>query len=162
MAVMAGFDDLQTIRDYLREEGRMIRHAPISFAIGVAIVGIMIFAVLEWHHSGEFSSKDATIANKEATIQFQSEQLSEYRNKLQVKTPDEAAKKLADLESKLKPLIDDINRPQRELTEDQKRRLIRNTEPVKSRLIDYWIYISSSDPTSTVPSFAAPAFCVAH
>lgn len=48
-------DLLKALRDYLREEGRVIRQAPAAFAFGVLLVGVLVFAGVTWHYSERIS-----------------------------------------------------------------------------------------------------------
>jgi hypothetical protein len=123
---------------FISDEAAVIRGAKFSIAIMVIAIGVLVYFVLEGYHAREQKIKDAT-------IQFQGEQLAEFRNKLQVKTPDEAAHKISVLEKKLKPILDDLDRPQRTLKDEQKRRLILNFESLKARIADSWIWVSSSE-----------------
>jgi hypothetical protein len=119
-------------------EAAVIRGAPGALALAVLAAAVLIYFALEADHSREDQIKDATIS-------YQATQLADYRNKLQVNSPDDAARKLADLEKRLDPILDDPNRPQRDLTDDQKQRLIEYAKPVKTQLADFRVYTSSSE-----------------
>jgi hypothetical protein len=123
---------------YIVAEAAVIRGAKFTIAIMACAIATLVYIVLDAYHAHEEKIKDAT-------IQFQGEQLAEFRNKLQVKTPDEAVNKISELEKKLKPILDDMDRPQRTLKEDQKERLIQNFEPFKARLTDAWIWVLSTE-----------------
>jgi hypothetical protein len=123
---------------YIIAEAAVIRAAKLSIGIMAGIITAAVYVGLEGYHVREDKIRDAI-------IQLQGEQLAEFRNKLQVKTPDEAANKISELEKKLKPILDDMSRPQRQLTEEQRRKLIHYLEPEKGKLADYWVYISSTE-----------------
>jgi hypothetical protein len=64
MGAMA-LDDLFGIRDYLREEGRVIKDAPVAFAsavlVGGCVLGFIAYEYLDHHYSQEAASLHAAI-----------------------------------------------------------------------------------------------------
>jgi hypothetical protein len=58
-------DDLFGIRDYLREEGRVIKDAPVAFAsaalVGVCVLGFIAYEYLDHHYAQEAASLHAAI-----------------------------------------------------------------------------------------------------
>jgi hypothetical protein len=67
-----GLGDLQIIRDYLRQEGRVIKAAPVAVMTFVilcgAVIGGIVFGIVQWHYSGEVSTQAATIENQKSHI----------------------------------------------------------------------------------------------
>jgi hypothetical protein len=53
---------------HFANEGKVIRQAPGAFVIAVAIIGCLVFIVLQWHHAGADATKDATIENQKSHI----------------------------------------------------------------------------------------------
>jgi hypothetical protein len=154
---MFSLEDFHTVGEYFRGEGRMIkrlwrtaRGALIGAIVTIAVVvGLVEWEIIERHFEGATEDLKAANTKLDATIKYQSEQLADYRNKLQVSTPDEAAKKLKDFEDRLKPILDDLNRPQRALTEDQKKKLAEYAGLVKAQLADFWVFTSASEDTES-------------
>lgn len=71
---------------------------------------------------------DAAMTSKDATIQYQSEQLSDYRSALQGAQPDQAAKEVAGLRGQIDYLnarLTGTTPPARYLTDDQKQKLTK-------------------------------------
>jgi hypothetical protein len=63
---MAG--DIKALIEYLCNEGRVIRDAPVVFAVaGIMLAGI-IFGVVEFAHRIEVANKDSTIQNLQTQI----------------------------------------------------------------------------------------------
>jgi hypothetical protein len=61
-------EGIRAVAEYLQKEGRVIKDAPIAFLVGVAFLGVVIFAVLDWHYSGEVATQSATIENQKSHI----------------------------------------------------------------------------------------------
>ena len=61
-------DDLRIFIEYLRKEGRVIKGAPLAFAVCVLFVAGIAFGFAEWHYNGEIGSKDSTIQNQQSRI----------------------------------------------------------------------------------------------
>lgn len=87
--------------DYLKEQWPVIKGAPVIFSLCVLIVsgvfGVGIWFIMEWRYQGQLDNKDST-------IQLQAERLAGYEQKLEVSTPEEASKKIENLESQVKHL----------------------------------------------------------
>jgi hypothetical protein len=62
-------DVIKAIGDYLREEGRVIREAPLAFAIGCLLIGSATFGAVEWHFSGRLDLQHDTIENQRNRIE---------------------------------------------------------------------------------------------
>jgi hypothetical protein len=124
-------------------EAAVIRGAKGALTLATLAIAAALYFILGAYHEREDHIKDAT-------IQFQAQQLAEYRNKLQVNNPEEAAKKLAALEKKLKPILGDPDRQQRQLSQDQKQKLIRIFEPIKVQLANYWVWIGSTEDQESI------------
>jgi hypothetical protein len=61
-------EGIKAIAEYLQKEGRVIKDAPAAYIVGVAILGGVIFAVLDWHYREEIANKDSTIQTQQARI----------------------------------------------------------------------------------------------
>ena len=83
-------------------EWPIVKAAPFTFAAAVlaslAILVPIIWFVVSLLKSERLKSKDALIDTKNAEISFLQRQLAEYQDKLKVGSPEEAMRKLAELE----------------------------------------------------------------
>jgi hypothetical protein len=68
-------EEIRFVRDYLREEGRVIRQAPIAFMAGCLLVAAVIFGVVGWHYSGSLELAHDTIENQKTRIEQLQEEL---------------------------------------------------------------------------------------
>jgi hypothetical protein len=102
-------------------------------------------AVAYWRDTGTLNQKDATLSQKEATIQTLEEQIRGYKDKLNGATPEEAQKKIADLETRLARV------EPRKLSEDQRRAIY----DVLSQKPDSQILLSSDMSCADCGAFTA-------
>jgi predicted RNA-binding protein Jag len=65
---MAAEGIINAIAEYLQKEGRVIKGAPVAFGVGVALVGAVVFGLLDWHYSAEVRTQAATIENQKSHI----------------------------------------------------------------------------------------------
>ncbi len=70
---------METLIKYFAHEGRVIVRVPAAFAMGIALLGTLIWTTLNWQYSEQ-------IANLNSRIRLRDDQIAEYRNRL-----DEAA-----------------------------------------------------------------------
>jgi hypothetical protein len=81
---------VEQIIERLAKEWPVISGAPISFAIAVVVLGMLIWLALRWQYGARLSHRDDEIAA--------------YRRKLDGASPDEAAQKIDALERRLDSL----------------------------------------------------------
>ena len=75
---------------------------PLKRGILIAVPAVLLGVIVtRWLDNGALNQKDATIGQKDATIQGLDEQNKGYRDKLNGATPEEAQKRIADLETRL-------------------------------------------------------------
>ena len=85
---------LETIKDYIIGEFKVIAGAPASFVLAVLAVGALMWAGISW-------AKNAIIDQLNGQIQLQDRQLADYKEKLNGATPSEAKARIDSLESRL-------------------------------------------------------------
>src|SRR5581483_9735094 len=78
----------------LAEQAAVIRAAPYPFILAVAIVAGMIWFVVNWAYS-------AVLASKNAQIELADRQIADNKQKVGGATPEEAAKRIAELERRV-------------------------------------------------------------
>jgi hypothetical protein len=78
----------------LLEQRAVVAQAPIPFATVVLAAAVIIWVAVSWSYS-------SILASKNSQIELQDRQLADYRDKLKVGSPDEAARKIAALERQL-------------------------------------------------------------
>jgi hypothetical protein len=61
-------EQIKAARDFIRDEGHVIRQAPVTFIVGWLFVGAIIFAILEWHFNAELDTQKDTIENQQTRI----------------------------------------------------------------------------------------------
>ena len=83
--------------DGVAQELSLIGAAPISFAIALVVVIIVIWAILHWFYHRMLSSKDIQ-------IEVLQSRLADYRNVLEGASPREAAYKITQLKGKLEAI----------------------------------------------------------
>jgi hypothetical protein len=83
--------------DGVAQEWSLIGAAPISFAIALVVVIIVVWAILHWFHRRMLSSKDIR-------IEVLQSRLADYRNVLEGASPREAAYKITQLKGKLEAI----------------------------------------------------------
>jgi hypothetical protein len=110
---------LAAIVDYSRSEWRTIMGAPGIFITGCLIVGVATWSALSWRYSAQIENRDAIIGSRDATIKYQETELTDYRSKLHVGSPDEAARRIDELEKKLSAKIAGMT--PRSLSSEQKK-----------------------------------------
>jgi hypothetical protein len=70
--------------DYIAQEGRVIRGAPVAFFVFVILFCALIWAALSWKFDAQITSRDSIIASRDATIKFQEGLISEYKIRVQL------------------------------------------------------------------------------
>jgi hypothetical protein len=83
--------------DGVAQELSLIGAAPISFAIALVVVIIVVWAILHWFYHRMLSSKDIQ-------IEVLQSRLVDYRNVLEGASPREAAYKITQLKGKLEAI----------------------------------------------------------
>jgi hypothetical protein len=68
-------EEIKVVRDYLREEGRVIRQAPVAFIAGCLLVGAVVFGFVGWHFSARLDLAHDTIENQKTRIEQLHEEL---------------------------------------------------------------------------------------
>jgi hypothetical protein len=105
-------------------EMRVIANAPIAFIAAVLILAGGVWWAMDWRYIGIIANRDAEISS----LQIQRD---EYKNKLSGASPDQAAQRIAALESRIKDIEP---KPQRHLTDIQRKKLIETIKPLASDL----------------------------
>ena len=111
----------------IRKELAVIRGAPWSVAIIAAVVAAVV-----WFFAGQIYG--SAVSAKDATIETLKTQNDSYKEKLSGATPEEAKKRIDDLEARLARV------EPRRLTDDQ-RRIISNS--IGALGVGHWIAIQS-------------------
>jgi hypothetical protein len=107
----------------LREEWPTVKLAPWTFAL-IALVGCAVgFGISTLWWSG--------------TVSVLRERVSLYQDRLQGASPDQAAQRIAALESRIKDIEP---KPQRHLTDEQRKKLIEVMKPLASSLQQIALY----------------------
>src|SRR5258705_5010411 len=83
--------------DGMAHEWSLIGAAPISFAIALVVVIIVVWAILHWFYRRMLLSKDIQ-------IEVLQSRLADYRNVLEGASPREAAYKITQLKGKLEAI----------------------------------------------------------
>ena len=83
--------------DGVAQELSLIGDAPISFAIALVVVIIVVWAILHWFYRRMLSSRDIQ-------IEVLQNQLADYRNVLEGASPREAAYKITQMKGKLEAI----------------------------------------------------------
>jgi hypothetical protein len=112
---------MEALIKYFVGEGRMILQAPATFAIGLVILGGIIWGAMNWTYSSQ-------INNLQSRLSLRDDQITDYKTKLEGATPDEAKKRLAALELQVKALSP------RRLTEEQKAKIIQSLNGVSGTI----------------------------
>jgi len=122
----------------LAEQWAVIKAAPLPFILAIGISASAIWWLVNFVYSGVVSAKNAQ-------LELADRQLKDYQQKLSGATPDEAAKKIADLEKRVTAL------GPRLLSQDQKSKMI----PVLQRLAEpETVNISVDMLCNDCPAFA--------
>jgi hypothetical protein len=83
--------------DVVAQEWSLIGAAPISFAMALAVVTVVVWATLHWFYRRILSSKDIQ-------IEVLQSRLADYRNVLEGASPREAAYKITQLKGELEAI----------------------------------------------------------
>jgi len=68
-------EQIKAVRDYLHDEGQVIRQAPVAFSVGCLLVAAAVFTVLVRHFSGQIDTQRDTIENQRNRIDQLQEEL---------------------------------------------------------------------------------------
>ena len=101
---------MEALIRYLAGEGRVILQAPATFLVAIAIVSGIAWVALDWKYSSQ-------ISNLQSRLSLRDDQIADYKDKLNGATPDEAKKRLDELETQVRALSP------RRLTNEQKGKL---------------------------------------
>ncbi len=124
---------LRETLDYIAQEGRVMRDAPVAFGAFVVLAAFLIWAGLSWKFDAQIDSRDSIIASRDATIKFQEGLISEYKSRVQLPDPGE----------------------ERTLTPDQRRILAHEFKLKKDELKRLVImYVDESEPRHYAKQFA--------
>jgi hypothetical protein len=115
---------MESFIQHVLREMRVILGAPIAFFGAVAILVAAAWWAMDWRYTGVIANRDAEISS----LQIQRD---EYKNKLSGASPDQAAQRIAALELKVKDLEP---RPQRHLTDAQRKKIVDAIKPLASDL----------------------------
>lgn len=81
----------------LLEQWHIVRTAPIPFAIAVIIACVVLWFAIGWFYGGALNSKNAQ-------IELLDRQVTDWKQKTEKSTPDEAAARINDLEARVRRL----------------------------------------------------------
>ncbi len=95
---------LERFCDHCKKEWAVLRQAPIAFCVTMLLAIAIAFAAGSWLYGRELDTQ-------KATIEFQTQKLEDYRNKLQGASPEEAAKELGMLRSQVAELRQQVEPP---------------------------------------------------
>lgn len=95
--------------DRLRKECAVIKGAPYSFLVAALLLGLVIWWALNWRYSSQ-------IENLNSRNQLLAALNEDYEKKLNVSTPNEAERKLKDLQREIENLKDTT--PRLEMKDD--------------------------------------------
>lgn len=119
---------------------------PLKRGILIAVPAVLLGVfVTRWLDDGALNQKDATIGQKDATIQGLDEQIKGYKDKLNGATPEEAQRKIVNLETRLARL------EPRQITDDQRKQIF----DVLSQAPDSQALVSSDMSCSDCGAFSA-------
>lgn len=104
--------DLDSIKNQMAAEVRVIKDAPLTIAAAVIAIGLGVWSILSWAESTIISGKDATIESLKA-------QIDAYKDKLGGASPDQAKARIDELESRLSKI------EPRRISDDQRRIILR-------------------------------------
>jgi hypothetical protein len=104
----------------LLEQWAVVTAAPIPFAVAVVIAAGLIWLAVGWSYSAVLSSKNAQ-------IELQDRQLSDYKQKLDGATPDQAKARIDALEASLEARLAAVE--PRRLTATQRAAMIARLSP---------------------------------
>jgi hypothetical protein len=77
---------MESLIKYFAGEGRIIRKVPMTFSLGIAMLGGVIWAVVNWQYSEQ-------IMNLNSRISLRDDQIEDYKSKLDEATRDEERKR---------------------------------------------------------------------
>lgn len=80
-----------------RSEFPVIAGAPWSFAIGLTVIGLLIWTVVRW-------SKAKEISDLESRLKLRDDEIADYKRKLDGATPDEAHHQIEELRAAIRRL----------------------------------------------------------
>ncbi len=106
--------DIHTIAQYFTSEGQAILQAPLSFLVAQTISITVIWWIFNYLYATRINGLESSIQSLEGRIKLKDDQINDYKSKLDGATPEEARKRLDELELKLVSLLP------RRLTTEQK------------------------------------------
>jgi hypothetical protein len=83
--------------DVVAQEWSFIAAAPISFAMALVVVAVVVWAILHWFYR-------RILSNKDIQIEVLQSRLADYRNVLEGASPREAAYKITRLKGELEAI----------------------------------------------------------
>jgi hypothetical protein len=123
---------LRYLWDRAVSEGGVVSGAPMLFFGAVlfasAVAAFGIWAAISWSYSSRFEGQASTLSSLESRLKLKDDQLADYKSKLDGASPDEARKRLAQLELQVKALSP------RRLSEEQKAAISRSLAGSKARI----------------------------
>ncbi|HEX2215611.1 MAG TPA: hypothetical protein VHG27_02780 [Xanthobacteraceae bacterium] len=131
--------------DKIREEARAVASAPILSAIALALSLAIIWGIVHWSYGAALENRDNHIAQLERRV-------SEYRDKLNGATPDEAKKRIEGLETEITTLR--VRLQPRRLTPVQRQAIIDRSR-LPSGATPNALTVSHEEKCSDCAQFAA-------
>jgi hypothetical protein len=92
---------MEVVFSYLKGEWLVVSQAPATFITGVFLVGLIVYGVVRH----QFSDRLATLDKR---IRLKDERLNEYASKLDGASPDEAKKRMDQLEARIQEVREEF------------------------------------------------------
>lgn len=103
----------------LTDQWNAFKDAPIAYLASVILMGMFIYAFVSYLKGLQIEALKAEIDTQKARVQLKDDEIARFQRNLNVTTPDEAKKRLDDLEQRLSGYT-----PPRRLTADQKEKML--------------------------------------
>ena len=77
---------MESLIKYFAGEGRVIRKVPATFALGITLLGAIIWGVISWQYSEQ-------IVNLNSRISLRDDQIEAYKSKLDAAAREEESRR---------------------------------------------------------------------
>ena len=77
---------MESLIKYFAGEGRVIRKVPATFALGLVLLGAIIWSVVTWQYSEQ-------IVNLNSRISLRDDQIEEYKSQLEAATREDESRR---------------------------------------------------------------------
>ena len=120
--------EMSSIISELQREWGVISDAPWVSICFVSLIASILWAVFQFIYHNRFISKELVLSHKDAEIHLLERQLSDYREKLNGASPEEARRRVEELEARLRKISHHL--VPRELSTLQKEMIKRTFEEI--------------------------------